>query len=332
MTETDPFELLQQIAGGYCLSRTIHVLAELNIADALEDRSLTAVELARSTGANPDALYRLLRLASAHGIFRLEGDRFSHSDASRMLRSDHPQSMRSFARMFGLAINWGAFAELEHSARTGRPAMEKTLSEGFWNYLARNPEANSIFNATMLAKAQGQIPAIVNSYDFSQFELIGDIAGGRGHLLNAILEATPKTKGVLFDLPHVVQQAEAIASERLTLQSGDFFKDALPKCDGYILMEIIHDWPDDDAVAILRAVRRAAPSKAKLLLIETIVPDDPGPDWSKMLDIHMLTLLGGKQRTLTEYERLLEQSQFCFQQEINTGYGISILEAVAKPA
>jgi O-methyltransferase domain len=331
MAESDPFQLLREIAGGYCLSRTIHVLAELDIADALEDEPLMAEDLAKSTGADPDALYRLLRLASAHGVFKSKGDRFGHSAASRMLRDDHPQSMRSFVRMFGLAINWGAYSELEHSARSGKPAMDKTLPEGFWNYLARNPEANSIFNATMLAKAQGQIPAIVESYDFSQFKLIGDIAGGRGHLLNAILEATPKAKGVLFDLPHVIRQAESMASERLKLQPGDFFKDALPKCDGYILMEIIHDWPDDDAVEILRAVRHAAPSQAKLLLIETIVPNDPDPDWSKMLDIHMLTLLGGKQRTVLEYEKLLKQSQFSFRREINTGRGISILEATAIP-
>ena len=137
LADADPFQLLQQIAGGYCLARTIHVLAELGIADALEDRPLTAAELARSTDADPDALHRLLRLASAHGVFKLEGDQFSHSDASRMLRTDHPQSMRSFARMFGLAINWGTYAELGHSTRTGRPATDKTLPEGFWNYLGR---------------------------------------------------------------------------------------------------------------------------------------------------------------------------------------------------
>ena len=330
MSETDPFDALRQIAGGYGVARSIHVLAELNVADALGDAPLTAAELAKSTGAEPDALYRVLRLASAHGVFELKDDRFQHSPASRMLRSDHPQSMRSFVRMFGLAINWGAYAELEYSVKTGRPAMEKTLPEGFWTYLGKHPEANSIFNATMLAKAQGQIPAIVASYDFSQFKLIGDIAGGRGHLLSAILEAAPKTKGVLFDLPHVVKEAGPIASERLKLESGDFFKNPLPGCDGYILMEIIHDWPDKEAVAILQAVRRAATPQARLLLIETIVPNDPGPDWSKMLDIHMLTLLGGKQRTLSEYERLLEQSGFSFQREIDTGTGISILEAIAK--
>jgi O-methyltransferase domain len=330
MSESDPFHLLRQIAAGYCVSRSIHALAELKVADALGDSPLTAAELAKATGTDPDALYRVLRLACAHGVFELEGDRFRHSPASRMLRSDHPQSMRSFTRMFGLAINWEAFAELEYSVRTGRRAMEKTLPEGIWTYLEKQPEANRIFNAAMLAKAQGQIPAIVASYDFSQFNLIGDIAGGRGHLLSAILEAAPKTKGVLFDLSHVVKEAAPTASERLKVESGDFFKDPLPRCDGYILMEIIHDWPDKEAVAILQAVRRAATPQARLLLIETIVPNDPGPDWSKMLDIHMLTLLGGKQRTLSEYESLLEQSGFSFHREIDTGAGISILEAIVK--
>ena len=330
VSETDPFDLLRQIAGGYCVSRAVHVLAELNVADALDDTPQSAAELAKSTGADPDALYRILRLTSAHGIFQTEGDRFKHSPASRMLRSDHPQSMRSFVRMFGLANNWSAYGELEHSVRTGRPATEKTLPEGFWTYLAQAPEANSIFNETMLAKARGQIPAIVASYDFSQFDVIADIAGGRGHLISAILESAQRTRGILFDLPHVVKEAAAMKSPRLTLTSGDFFKDPLPRCDGYILMEIIHDWPDKEAIAILQSIRRAAAPQARLLLIEAIVPNDPGPDWSKMLDIHMLTLLGGKQRTLSEYRMLLDQSGFSFQREIDSGAGISILEATAK--
>lgn len=330
MSKIDPFETLRQISGGYCLSRALHVLTELNVADALGESAQSATKLAKAVGANPDALSRVLRLASAHGVFAQEGDKFRHSAASRMLRSDHPQSMRAFVRMFGLAINWDAYRELEYSVRTGRRAMEKTLPEGLWRYLGQNPEANSIFNATMLAKAQGQIPAIVSSGNFSRFKVIGDIAGGRGHLLSAILEAAPESKGVLFDLPHVVKEASALASSRLTLQGGDFFKDALPRCDAYILMEIIHDWPDKEATAILQAVCRASVPGATLFLIETIVPPGAEPDWSKMLDIHMLTLLGGKQRTLREYKTLLEKADLTFQREIDTGAGISIMEAVAK--
>ena len=330
MSEVDPFETLRQISAGYCLSRSVHILAELNVADVLGDSPQTAAELATAVGADADALSRVLRLASAHGVFGMEGDKFGHSPASRMLRSDHPQSMRAFVRMFGLAINWDAYRELEYSVRSGRRAMERTLPQGVWSYLEQNPEANNIFNSAMLAKAQGQIPAIVGAGDFSRFKLIGDIAGGRGHLLSAILQAAPESKGILFDLPHVVKEAADLASARLQLQPGDFFKDSLPACDAYILMEVIHDWPEKEAVAILQAIRQAAIPGAALFLIETIVPADPGPDWSKMLDIHMLTLLGGKQRTLREYQTLLEQSGFMFQREIDTGAGISIVQALAK--
>ena len=330
MSEIDPFETLRQISGGYCLSRSVHVLAELNVADALGNVAQSPADLAKAVGADADALSRVLRLASAHGVFEQQGDTFRHSPASRMLRSDHPESMRAFVRMFGLAINWDAYRELEYSVKTGRRAMERTLPEGIWSYLGQNPEANNVFNSTMLAKAQGQIPAIVGAGDFSRFKVIGDIAGGRGHLLSAILEAAPDSNGILFDLPHVVKEATHLASARLTLQAADFFKDPLPKCDAYILMEIIHDWPEKEAVAILQAIRQAAIPGAALFLIETIVPADPGPHWSKMLDIHMLTLLGGKQRTLREYQTLLEQSGFMFQREIDTGAGISIIEALAK--
>jgi hypothetical protein len=116
----------------------------------------------------------------------------------------------------------------------------------------------------------------------------------------------------------------------LTLQGGDFFNDALPRCGAFILMEIIHDWPDKEAVAILQAIRQAAVPGATLFLIEAVVPPGAEPDWSKMLDIHMLTLLGGRQRTLREYKTLLEEVNFTFQREIDTGAGISIIEAVAK--
>jgi hypothetical protein len=281
---------LQQIAGGYCLSQCLHVVANLGVADVLDEAPKTAADLATSVGANADALGRVLRLLSAHGMFESQGDKFRHSPASRLLREDHPQSMRGFVRMFGLPVNWAIYEALEHSVKTGLPAADKTVPNGYGAYYAQHPEASRIFNAAMVAKAHAQIGGIMAAYDFSGFGLIGDIGGGRGHLLHAILDSTPTAKGVLFDLPHVVEEAAGMASDRLRLQSGDFFKDTLPACDAYLLMEVIHDWGDEESVAILKAIRRAAPPHAKLLLIETIVPDDPGPDWSKMLDIHMLTL------------------------------------------
>ncbi len=326
-TETSPLVTLQLIAGGYCLSRALHAVADIGVADALGETPRTAADLAGSVDANPEALGRVLRLLAAHGVFEMRGEAFRHSPASRLLRTDHPQSMRAFAQMFGLSVFWATFEAMEHSVRTGLPAATEVFPEGFWKYLAQRPEERRVFNAAMSAKAQGAIAGILASYDFSGFDLIGDIGGGRGHLLRAILEASPNARGVLFELPQVVEEVADVASERLTLQAGDFFREDLPTCDAYLLMEVIHDWGDDESVAILEAVRRASPPHAKLLVIETIVPGDPGPNWSKMLDIHMLTLLGGRQRTQQEYEALLAQSGFRFQREIGTGAGISILEA-----
>ena len=328
MVESNPFETLLQIAGGYCLPRCLHVVADLGVADALDEAPQTAAELATAVGADADALSRVLRLLAAYGVFATEGDMFHHSPASRLLRADSPVSLRPLVRMFGLGINWATYGELRHSVRTGLPAADKVIPGGFWAYFAAHPEESTIFNAAMAAKAHGQVAGIVAAYDFSDFSLIGDIGGGRGHLLRAALDSTPAAKGVLFDLPHVIAEASELASERLTVQAGNFFKDNLPVCDAYLVMEVIHDWGDAESVAILKAIRRAAPSQAKLLLLETIVPPDPGPAWAKMLDIHMLALLGGKQRTRQEYEALLTKAGFSFAREIDTDAGISIIEAI----
>ncbi len=327
MPEPNPFEMLQQIVGGYCLPRCLHVVADLGVADMLDETPRTATELAASVSAQPDALGRVLRLLAAHGVFEMEDETFRHSPASRLLRTDHPQSMRAFARTFGSRINWAIYADLEHSVRTGLPAVAKVLPEGLWAYRAHHPEEGRVFNAAMVAKVHSQVAGIIAAYDFSRFGVVGDIGGGRGHLVRAVLDAVPTASGILFDLPHVIEDAGSIGSERLTLQAGDFFRDAPPSCDAYLLMEVIHDWGDDDAVAILKAIRRAALPCATMLLFENIVPNDPGRDWSKILDIHMLALLGGRQRTLQEYAALLDTSGFLLQREINTCVGISILEA-----
>ena len=328
MLEPNPFMTITQIAGGYCLPRCLHVVADLGAADALDETPRTAIDLAALVGSHPDALGRVLRLLAAHGVFEMHSDTFGHSPASRLLRSDHPQSMRAFAQMFGLPVFWETFEALAHSVQTGQPATSAHFPEGFWAYLAQRPDAGQVFNAAMAGKAGGAVHGILGAYDFSRFSSIGDIGGGSGHLLRAILDTVPSATGVLFDLPHVIDAASGIISERLTVQAGDFFQDALPSCDAYLLMEIIHDWGDDESVVILQAVRRAAPPDARLLVIEAIIPEDPGPDWSKMLDIHMLTLLGGKQRTQQEYCALFTQSGFRFVREVDTGAGISILEAV----
>jgi len=323
-------QTLLDLAGAYALPRCLHVVADLGVADALDETPRTAADLAQAVNADSDALARVLRLLAAHRIFAVNGEAFTHTPASRLLRTDHPHSMRAFVRMFGLRAFWDTQGELQHSVRTGRVAAEKVLPNGYYGYLATDPEASAIFNAAMAAKAHGQVAGVLAAYDFSIFGTIGDIGGGRGHLLRAILDAVPNAHGVLFDLPRVIEEASSLVSlGRLRLRAGDFFKDALPTCDGYIVMEVIHAFGDADAVRILRAIRQAAPPKAKLLVIEQMIPDNSEPHWAKTLDIHMLALLGGRQRSRQEYGALLDRAGFAFEREINTGAGVAILESIA---
>lgn len=328
MNDPNPVHTLLEISGGYCLARCLHVVADLGVADVLDETPRSPADLAAGVGADPDALSRVLRLLAAHGVFEAHGDMFRHSPASQLLRTDHPESMRALARMFGLPVNWTIFGAMDHAVKTGLPAAEKVIPGGFWSYFAEHPAENAVFNSAMEGKAHGQVGAIVAAYDFSRFRLVGDIGGGRGHLLRAVLDAAPTANGVLFDLPQVVEEAAGVASERLSLQAGDFFRDPLPTCDVYLVMEVIHDWADQESIAILQAIRQAAPSHAKVLVIEQIVPLNPGPHWSKMLDIHMLTLLGGRQRTRKEYQVLFDIAGLSLAREIDTGADISILEAI----
>jgi len=323
----NPANTILEVSLSYTVPRCLHVIAEIGIADALGDNPLTAADLAASTGADAGALARALRLVSAYGIFEARSDGYVHTAASRLLRTDHPQSMRSFVRWVGAPINWKGFELLGYSMRTGKPAAEQVTPGGAWAYLTQHPEFSSIFDEAMTGKAHGQIAGILSSYDFSPFKAIADIGGGRGHLLQAVLGAAPNATGVLFDQPHVVEQLAGTASARFKLQGGDFFKDALPVCDAYMIMQVIHDWNDAQSVEILSAIRRAAPVHAKLLLIEAIIPEDSNPSWVKMIDICMLAMLTGKERSRREFEGLLAASGFRLDKVIDVGLGMSILEA-----
>lgn len=329
VAQVSPVQSLLDLAGAYAAPRCLHVVADLGVADVLDEIPLTAAELAKAVTADADALGRVLRVLVGHGIFANQGEAFTHTPASRLLRTDHPHSMRSFAQMFGLRPFWDSQGALMQSVRTGRMAARDILPEGFYGYLAADPQASAIFNSAMSAKAHGQVAGILSAYDFTVYKTIGDIGGGHGHLLKAILKTVPNAHGVLFDLPRVIAESRLPPSmERLRLQPGDIFKDALPACECYIVMEVIHAFGDADALKILQAIRHAAQMKATLLVIEQMIPENSEPHWTKTLDVHMLALLGGRQRTRWEYEKLLNRAGFALRREIDTAAGIAILESV----
>src|SRR5215469_15441747 len=295
---------LMQLTTAYWTSRCLHVVAELGIADAIGDQPQSTEALAKATGTQPHALYRVLRLLASVGIFEWKDETWHQTEASCFLRSDHPGSLRDYIRMLGLPVFWSAFGDLDHSLRTGESAFAKSHAEGVFRYLAKHPEESRIFDAAMTSKSHRDVAAILPAYDFSQFATIADIAGGRGHLLRAILKSSPKTQGILFDQQHVVAGIAAKEGEKLTVMAGNFFTDAMPQADAYLLMNIIHDWPDAESTKILSGIRREMPAHARVLLIETVVPTTPGPHLAKELDIAMMALPGGMERTQEEYASL----------------------------
>ena len=320
---------LMQLTTACWTSRCLHVVAELGVADALGDQPESTEALAKATGTQAQALYRVLRLLASVGIFEWAGGTWRHTEASRLLRSDYPGSLRDYVRMLGLPVFWDAFSDLDHSLRTGEAAFIKRHPEGVFEYLAKHPEESRIFDASMTSKSHRDIAAILPAYDFSQFGTIADIAGGRGHLVRAILKSSPKTQGILFDQPHVVAQVAPEKGEKLTVIGGNFFADSMPKADAYLLMNIIHDWPDAESMKILSAIRKDMPTHARVLIIETVVPPSPGPHLSKELDIVMMALPGGMERTQEEYAKLASKCGLRLKLMVETMSPYSILEMVA---
>lgn len=331
MPQLSTFDSLRILTGMNYVARCVHVAAEIGLADALSDEPMPVAALATATGTHVDALERMLHLLSAYGVFSLDDGVVSHTEMSRLMRADHPESLRDFVRMIGLTVNWRAAEALEHSVRTGEAAMLQHVPRGVWSHYAEHSNDARIFDAAMAARARGMVRAVRAAYDFSRFQTLVDIGGGQGHLLNAVLEDAPDARGILFDLPHVVDATRSGASNpRLSFHGGDVFSDDPPEADGYILMEVLHDWPDESAERIIAAVRRSAPRGARLLIVETVPRFEAGPAWVKTLDIVMLAHFGGKQRTRAEYETLLDRHSFELLREIETASGISIFEAVAR--
>ena len=317
---------IMQLTSACWTSRCLHIIAELGIADLIGDQPQSTDALAKATGTQPQALYRVMRLLASVGIFEWNDGSWRHTDASRFLRSDHPGSLRDYVRMLGQPAFWNAFSDLEHSLRTGKPAFTKQHREGVFSYMAAHPEESRLFDSAMTAKAHQDIAAILPAYDFSQFATIADIAGGRGHLVRAILKSSPKAQGILFDQPHVIAGVTRESGEKLSTVAGNFFTDAMPKADAYLLMNIIHDWPDAESIKILSGIRRAMPSHARVLILEMVVPPTQGPHPSKELDIIMMAIPGGMERTQQEYADLAAKAGLRLDRVVPTMSPYSILE------
>jgi len=322
-------QMTQILWPGAIAVQAIHVAAKLALADLVAGGPKSIKELAEATHSHGPSMARLLRALTSLGIFAEDTTgRFRQTALSDTLRSDHPQSIRPFAMMLGAHFVWEPSGALEETVRTGQPSFERVYGAPFFDYLAGHSEDAAVFNAAM-SSSPGYLAAIVGAYDFSKFERIVDVGGGHGLLLAAILSANPRLRGVLHDLPSVVVGASALRqepiSQRCEIIGGDFFKGVPGGADAYMLKGIIHDWNDEAALTILKNCRRAIHPDGTLLLVETVLSPSADPARA-MMDMLMMVLTRGRERTESEFRSLLQQAGFSMVQVIRAAR-VSIVES-----
>ena len=333
MTAPDPRAALDDLLFGYRLSQAVAVAASLGVADALAAGPRSSAALASALSCDPAALYRLLRLLAATGVLEEdEEQRFSLTPTGDLLRTDAPGSMREPAILQGRPEVLAAYGKLEHAIRTGENAFEAQFGESIWQWRGRQPEQSSQFNRTMAAWSAMVAPALAAAFDFGSVGTVADIGGGSGTLLAGVLAAHPTLRGIVFDQPPVVEEAEPVLElagvrGRAELVGGDFFVD-VPSADAYVMKSILHDWDDEECVRITRTIRGRAGASARLLIVERVLGGPNDDLQGKLSDIHMLVMPGGVERTLDEWRNLLARGGWTLQRTQRLAAGWDLLEAV----
>jgi hypothetical protein len=329
---------LSQLLRGSLVTQLIHVAATLGVADVLRGGPKTCHELAAALRVDPEALYRVLRALASLGIFEeTDPRRFALTAMAEPLRSDVPGSLRGSAMLYGERWWWQACGELLHSVRTGQPAFDHVHGRALFAYLNDAVEAAATFNDHQTSMTQQDAAAVVSAYDFREYARVVDVGGGHGALTTAILRACPSTTAVLFDQPAVIEGAKQRlrvegVTDRCTCIAGDFFESVPEGGDAYVLKDIVHDWDDDRAMAILRNCRRvmahARADTTRVLVIEKVIPPGNAPFPGKLTDITMLLVAGGRERTAKEYEALLTGAGLALTRIVPTSSPASVIEAV----
>jgi hypothetical protein len=300
-----------ELSFSFAFSRLLGTFAELGIADHL-DRPRTAQDLAAELDLDADALHRVLRALALRGVVRLDRrGRFTLTRRGRLLRSDHPRSVRSWVRYVMLDSTQQAWAGLTETVRTGEPSFPHVHGRSVWAHFAEHPEEERLFADSMRRVTEYDLPAITAGYPWPGQGTVCDVAGGVGTLLAGILRAAPGVRGVLVDAPGVLAEADdhlrrAGVRERVTLREGDIFGAVEASADVYTLKDVLHDWDDERCATILRTVRAAMPAGSRVVLVETLQePNVPDPIVS-LVDVQMLTQCdGGRQRSVAELHALL---------------------------
>jgi hypothetical protein len=335
MPDNPPQSKLGPMITGYWTSQAIYAAAKFGIADLLSEGPKSVDELATATGTKPDLLYRLLRALASVGVFAEDDNkRFSLTPLAEPLRSDVQGSQRSLALMMG-DDQYRAWGNLADTIQTGDNAYEKVFGKPIFEHLAQQPEKARIFDDAMTGIHGRETGAILDAYDFSGINVIADIGGGNGSKITAILQKHPEMGGILFDLPHVVERARpniesAGLSDRCQLVDGDFFQSVPSGADAYVMRHIIHDWDDEKSLTILRNCQAVMSPGNKLLLVESVIPPGNDPFMGKFLDLTMMLIPGGKERTEEEYREIYVKAGFDLVRIVPTSTEVSVVEGVRR--
>lgn len=322
--------VMQLLSASY-IAGAISCLAQMGIPDLVEAGPKSAKELASQIDADPEALYRLMRATASVGVLSEGPDgKFSETPMSAVLRSNGKPSLRALAMMGGREWHGRGWSRLEYCVRTGKQALEQIYGMPIFEYFKQHPDEGQIFNDAMTSISTGDSPAVVDAYSFKGIHSIVDVGGGHGLLLATILERNPQMKGTLYDAPHVIEGAKngplKPVMERCTLASGDMFSSVPAGADAYIMKHIIHDWPDELCIKILKACRKGVTPGGRLLVVDDVI--QPGNDFyaGKFLDLQMLIFPGGKERTEKQFRELFAASGWKLSRVVPTATPICIVE------
>lgn len=335
LAPASPAVVLGNLIMGFRTTQLLHVAAKLGIADLLSQGPRHSHDLAQEVGAEPQALYRVLRALASLAIFaEREDGRFELTPLAQLLQSHGPGSLRDLAVLYGEEWVWHTYGALWHTVHTGEPAFDHVHGMGIFGYLAQHPQAAAVFHQAMTAFSGQELDAILAAYEFAQVGHVVDVGGGEGTLLVALLSAYPTLRGTLFDLPPAIERAEAYFAEqalrgRCSLVAGDFFKSIPAGGDLYILKRVIHDWRDEQSITILKQCRTAMSTGSRLLIMERVVAPGNLPSEAKLFDINMMVSAGGQERTAVEFAALLQAAGFQLTRIIPTTCPLGIVEGLA---
>lgn len=334
VTSTDPTLHVLELAGGFLVSQAIFLAARIELADLLADGPKTAASLAAITGMHAPSLGRILRMLANAGICTMDAeDRFANTEAGERLRSSHPQSVRSYVLMLGEDWMWQCAPDLRQVIETGNPAFDRRYGKPIYAHFKEHPQQACVFDNAMTAYSRMNADAVAEAYPLPPGSRIVDLGGGHGYQIEAFLLASLGTRGVIFDQSHVIEAARprverTAVADRCELVAGDFFQSVPKGADFYVMRSVIHNWNDDQVIAILKNCRAAMAEGGKVVMIEVVVSPESTPRFGEILDLQMQLFTSGRERTADELRWLYGQAGLRMTRIVPTTSFMQVVEAV----